>query len=51
MSKHAITIIWLFTALSLIALTLWTIKDLWGVILALCAAAALHAWIMKHKAE
>jgi len=51
MSKHAITIIGLFTALSLIVLTLWAIKDLWGVILALCAAAALHAWLVKRKAE
>lgn len=51
MIKHAMTIIWVFAALALIVLTMWAIKDLWGVILALCAAAALHAYLVKRKAE
>lgn len=45
--KHANTIICAFAALSIVALTLWAVHDLWVVLLILFCIAGLHALLAR----
>lgn len=47
--KHGNTILVLFAALSMAALVLWAIHDLWIVLLAIFCIAGVHALIVRSK--
>ncbi|MCP5535412.1 MAG: hypothetical protein H7A51_07750 [Akkermansiaceae bacterium] len=45
--KHANTILCLFGAVSLAALILWAVHDLWVVMLVLFCIAGVHALVVR----
>jgi len=47
MMKHGHTIIYAFAALSITALSLWAISDLWIVLVILFCIAGLHALMVR----
>jgi Na+/glutamate symporter len=47
--KHGHTIIYAFAALSITALSLWAIHDLWVVLLVLFCIAGVHALVTSKR--